>query len=122
MPTLLTTPSLEPYDFLRSAERTHRANNLDFPALFDWFYREHYVLKGPEFFIMFYAERDRDAWYVWWAEAMPRRTHAEMLALFLRHMPHYRAEVGWWRPLKNGKQVPTYYSTARLLRFIGRQA
>lgn len=119
MPTLLTTPSVS---LLESCEAAHRAHGYDFPRVFDDFFTNHYVFKGPDYLLLGRADPDDpDAWLVWWAECRPARSRAEMLRLFLRHMPHYRERVGWWRPLKNTCGFK-YYSTRRLLRFIEAKA
>jgi hypothetical protein len=106
-------------DLVASAAAAHQEFGINFPSYFDNYFQCHYVFKGPDFFLMGREDPSRrDAWYVWWAECYPKRRPAEMLALFLRMMPHYRSEVGWWRPLKNGEGEVKYYSTDRLLRFM----
>jgi len=115
MPTLLTTRSA---DLLGECEAAHRAAGYNFAQVFDDFFTNHYVFKGPDYLLMGRADpNDHDAWLVWWASSSTPRSGPEMLRLFLHHMPHYRERVGWWRPLKN-RQPFKYYSTRRLLRFI----
>ena len=112
------------FDFLVSAERAHTGAGYDFPEIFDDFFRNHYVVKTPEFMLMAGEDPDRpDAWYVWWAELHPliigrwrHRVLAHMMRRFLSCVPYHKPYVGWARMLKGSSQIK-YYSTSRLASF-----
>lgn len=119
MPELTITPpaSPPPYDFLANADRIHQIAGYNFPAIFDHYFSNQWVFKGPGYFLMGGHDPDRpDAWLVWWAELNPTRNRVTLLRLFLRMVPYHKPWIGWARPLK-GRVDIKYYSTERLLKF-----
>ncbi len=115
-----------PYDFLKSFLDTHeQAGYPDKAAmLFDWYFTNGYIIKTPSFLIIGGPEPgqpdDPGVWHVAWAEAHPDLPpdDTEMIAQFLKVMPHYRPKVRWGRYLK-GIKARTY-STDRLLALVSR--
>lgn len=120
MPSLITTPLYK--DLFASAAKAHAEHGLDFQGHLAHYCQSGYVFKGPDFFLMGREDpEDPDAWLIWWAECYPTRRPSDMVALFIRFMPHYRKRIAWVRMLK-GKTELKYYSTDRLLRIKQGQA
>lgn len=103
-------------DLLARAERAHTEHGLDFPAIFDGIFSSGIVIKTPDYLLLAYGDDANDAWIVWWADSLVRRSGPEMLREFLRHAPHWRPRIGWARGLRP-QAAFRFYSTERLLRF-----
>lgn len=115
----MTTPPVDFYDFLASAEKAHQEHGYDWPFILDDHFNAGYVFKTPRFFMLASADRARpDAWFVWWAEMHPslRTQGPEFVSLLLACAPEYRPFIGFARQAK-GRPVIKYYSTDRLMRF-----
>lgn len=119
MPTpliILPAEQAERYDFLKSAADAHSLAMMDFPSVFDFYFRTGWVFKGPHFFLMggHHPERD-DAWLVWWAEMHPKpKDPRVMLRILLSCVPYHKPYIAWARTLK-GRPDLILYSTARLV-------
>lgn len=114
----MTTPPVDFYDFLASAEKAHQEHGYDWPFILDDHFNAGYVFKTPRFFMLASEDRRRaDAWFVWWAETHPSiRFTTTFVSLFLACAPEYRPFVGFARQRKGRVEVK-YYSTDRLMKF-----
>ena len=118
MSTILSSKPGVAYDFLLSASSAHTALGLDFPAIFDNFMTNGWVVKAPDHFIMFGLHPGNPkVWMIWWAESTVRRDMRGLLRTFFKYMPYHLPEICWARPMR-GRQDFKFYSTARLLALI----
>jgi hypothetical protein len=113
-----TTPSPKFYDFLDSFRIACEKLGLNHAIIFDYYFEQQYVFKGPDYLMLAGEEPGNDeAWHVFWAEVDPAKREPTMQSVrrFLRLMPYKRKWVCWHR-LKNGSHTKRYYLTDRVLR------
>jgi hypothetical protein len=114
------TPSLAEHDFLASFAKAAESQGYNAAMEFDAYFTSGYIVKTPEYMLIFTAITESNSWYVHWAEIHPstRRSGLDTVRTFLRHMPYYLPTVQFARSLKNSPYLK-YYSTKRLFSLVG---
>lgn len=116
------TPSADaPYDFLKSFEEACTKAGLNYSILFDYYFSNEYVFKGPDYLLLGGPMPGNDqAWHVFWAETSRGKcADLKTIAHFLDLMPYERPYVAWSR-MTRGSMHTRYYLTARLRRLTAR--